>query len=186
MPIADIIKKSESAMQKAVEHFQQEIGKVRTGRASTHLLDGIQVEYYGSPTALAQVATLSVPDARSILIQPWEKSTLGEIEKAIIKSDLGLNPNNDGSVIRVPVPPLTEERRKEYVKMVKKIAEDSRVVVRNVRREANDTLRKSEKEEHYSEDDRKRAEEDVQRLTNKYVSEIDKLLAQKEVEIMEV
>lgn len=186
MPIPDILQQTAASMQKAVDHFQNELKKVRTGRASASLLDDIRVDYYGTPTPLGQVATVNVPDARSIVIQPWEKSMLGEIEKAIRQSDLGLNPNNDGTIIRVPIPPLTEERRRDIVKMCKKDAEESRVAVRNIRRDQLEALKKAEKEEHFSEDDRKRAEDDVQKLTDKHVKMIDELLAKKEKEVMEV
>lgn len=173
-------------MQKAVDHFQNELKKVRTGRASASLLDDIRVDYYGTPTPLGQIASVNVPDARSIVIQPWEKNLVGEIEKAIRQSDLGLNPNNDGAIIRVPIPPLTEERRKDIVKMCKKDAEESRIAVRNIRRDQMENLKKAEKEEHFSEDDRKRAEDEVQKLTDKHIKMLDDLLAKKEKEIMEV
>ncbi len=176
----------ESSMQSTVDHFSAEMAKVRTGRASSHLLDGVKVEYYGAPTPLAQIASVSVPDARMILVQPFEKSSLAAIERAIMSADLGLNPNNDGSVIRVPVPLLTEERRKEYVKTCGKIAEDSRISVRNSRRDANDGLKKLEKAKEISEDDRKGGEEEVQKLTNKYIKKIDEILEAKQKEIMEV
>ena len=182
----EIFFETESHMQAAVEHFSAEMAKVRTGRASSHLLDGVKVEYYGAPTPLAQIASLSVPDARMILVQPFEKSSLAAIERAIMSADLGLNPSNDGSVIRVPVPLLTEERRKEYVKTCGKIAEDSRVSVRNNRRDANDSLKKLEKSKEISEDDRKDGEEQVQKLTNKYIKKIDEILDAKQKEIMEV
>lgn len=186
MPIADILNQTETSMTKAVEHFKGELAKVRTGRASVNLLDGVRVDYYGSPTPLSQVANLSTPDARTIVVQPWEKNLLAEVEKAILQADLGLNPGNDGNIIRIPIPLLTEERRKEFVKLCKKYAEDSRVAVRNNRRDSMEALKKAEKEEHFSEDDRKRAEDSVQQLTNKFVKEIDELLAKREKEIMEV
>lgn len=186
MPIPDILQQTSVAMKKAVDHFEQELKKVRTGRASASLLDDIRVDYYGSPAPLGQVASVNVPDARTIVIQPWEKNLLGAIEKAIRQSDLGLNPNNDGAIIRVPIPPLTEERRRDIVKMCKKEAEESRVAVRNSRRDQIETLKKAEKEEHFSEDDRKRAEDDVQKLTDKHIKMVDDLLAKKEKEVMEV
>lgn len=186
MPIPDILQHTSVAMKKAVDHFEQELKKVRTGRASASLLDDIRVDYYGSPTPLGQVASVSVPDARTIIIQPWEKNVLGAIEKAILQSELGLNPNNDGSIIRVPIPPLTEERRKDIVKMCKKDAEESRVAVRNSRRDQIEALKKAEKEEHFSEDDRKRAEDEVQKITDKHIKMVDDLLAKKEKEVMEV
>ncbi len=186
MPIPDILHSTSAAMQKAVDHFQNELKKVRTGRASASLLDDLRVDYYGTPSPLGQVASVSVPDARSIVIQPWEKNLLGAIEKAIRQSDLGLNPNNDGAIIRVPIPPLTEERRRDIVKLLKKDAEESRVAVRNIRRDQLEALKKAEKEEHFSEDDRKRAEEEVQKITDKHVKSVDEILAKKEKEIMEV
>lgn len=186
MPISDILRNTSAAMQKAVDHFQNELKKVRTGRASASLLDDIRVDYYGTPTPLSQVASVNTPDARSIVIQPWEKPLLGAIEKAIRQSDLGLNPNNDGALIRVPIPPLTEERRRDIVKHLKKDAEESRVAVRNIRRDQLESLKKAEKEEHFSEDERKRAEDEVQKITDKHVKLIDEILLKKEKEIMEV
>lgn len=186
MPIPDILHNTAASMQKAIEHFQNELKKVRTGRASASLLDDIRVNYYGTPTPLAQVASVNVPDARSIVIQPWEKNLIGDIEKAILQAGLGLNPQSDGALIRVPIPPLTEERRKDIVKMCKKDAEESKVAVRNIRRDQMETLKKAEKEEHFSEDDRIRAEEEVQKLTDKHIKQVDEILAKKEKEIMEV
>jgi ribosome recycling factor len=159
---------------------------VRTGRASASLLDDIRVIYYGAPTPLSQVATVNVPDARTIVIQPWEKNLIGDIEKAILQSGLGLNPTNDGIVVRVPIPPLNEERRRDIVKMCKKDAEESKVAVRNIRRDQMEALKKAEKEEHFSEDERIRAEEEVQKVTDKHVKMVDEILAKKEKEIMEV
>jgi ribosome recycling factor len=185
MPVSDIVNTAKSTMAKAVEHAQHQIAKVRTGRASVTLLDNVKVEYYGSPTPLSQIGSLSVPDARTILIQPWDKSTLSAIEKAILVSDLGLNPANDGSVIRVPIPPLTEERRKEFVKLCKKFAEEGRVAVRNIRRDHMELLKVAEKKEHFSEDDRKRGEDEIQKHTDKFVKDIDAILAKKEKEILE-
>lgn len=186
MPIPDILRDASAYMQKAIEHFELKLKKVRTGRASVSLLDDIRVDYYGAPTPLGQVASMSVPDARTIIIQPWEKNVLGSIERAILQSDLGLNPNNDGVIIRVPIPPLTEDRRRDIVKMCKKDAEDSRVAVRNGRRDQIESLKKAEKEEHFSEDERKRAEDDVQKLTDKYIKIIDEMLAKKEKEVMDM
>jgi len=169
-----------------VESFRRELASVRTGRASVGLLEGITVEYYGAPTPLKQVAALSVPESRLIVIQPWEPRLIADIERAIMKSDLGLTPTNDGKVIRVPVPPLTEERRKELVRLVRKKAEEARVAVRNIRRDVNETLKRMEKQEHISQDETKRALEEVQKLTDEYIKKIDEILQRKEKEIMEV
>ena len=185
MPVATIVDDSAQLMRKAVEHVQQQLAKVRTGRASASMLDSVKVEYYGEPTPLAQVGSVSVPDARSIMIQPWDRTALQSIEKAILAANLGITPQNDGQVIRISVPPLTEERRKDIVKQCKKMAEEGKLAVRNIRRDANEELKKAEKTEHFSEDERKRGEDDVQKNTDKYVAEIDKILAAKEVEVME-
>jgi ribosome recycling factor len=185
MPVADIVVEATSHMKKAVEHIQQQLAKVRTGRASAAMLDSVMVDYYGAPTPLAQVGSVSVPDARSIVIQPWDKSTLQPTERAILAANLGVTPQNDGTVIRITVPPLTEERRKDIVKQCKKIAEDGKLAVRNVRRDANEHLKVAEKKEHFSEDERKRGEDDVQKATDKHVKEIDTILAAKEIEVME-
>jgi len=184
--IKDILKEAGDRMNKSVEHLTIEFNKVRTGKASTGLLEGIKVDYYGTPTPLAQVASINTPDSHTIAIQPWDKSMLAVIEKTILNANLGLNPSSDGNLVRVPIPPLNEERRKELVKMVKKLSEDARVAVRNVRRDEIEHLKKSEKEEHISEDDRKHAEKEIQTLTDKHIKEIDTLLAKKEKEIMEV
>ncbi len=184
--IKELLKETENHMKGAIESAKKEFQAVRTGRANPNVLDRVTVEYYGTPTALNQVAGVSVPDARMILIQPWDKSVLGAIEKAILKADLGFNPVNDGTVIRLPIPPLTEERRKELVKVVKKEAEDKKIVVRNLRRDTNDKLKTMEKEHKLPEDEIKKAVEDVQKLTDKYILEVEKLLEQKEKEIMEV
>lgn len=173
-------------MKKSIAALQEEFAALRTGRASTAIFDKLNVEYYGAATPLSQVATVSVPEARLIVIQPWDKNMLSEIEKAIQKSELGLNPNNDGKVIRINIPPLTEERRKELVKVAKSTAEQSRVSVRNIRRDANDELKKMQKASDITEDDEKRGNDDVQKTTDKYVQEINTLLDAKEKEIMEV
>lgn len=186
MPTTEILNDAEHSMQGAIEHFKQELVKVRTGRASATIIDGVKVDYYGTPTPLSQVAAINIPDARTIMVQPWEKPMLQEVEKAILQADLGLNPNNDGNVIRIPVPALTEERRKDYVKMCKKMAEENRVSIRNARKHGMDALKKAEKDDHLPEDDRKHGEELVQKLTDKYVKQIDELLAAKEQEIMEI
>lgn len=184
--VKTILKESEDRMRKAVDVVRQEFVKIRTGKASTALLDGIRVEYYGSMMPLNQVATATTPDVHTITVQPWDKSMLGPIEKAILTGNLGLNPTNDGTVVRVPIPPLNEERRKELVKLVKKFAEDGRIAVRNVRRDVIEHLKKAEKEEHFSEDERKRGEGEAQKMTDRFNKDIDNLVAQKEKEIMEV
>ena len=182
----EIISEAEERMKKAVEALQHEFNTLRTGRASAALFDKIRVEYYGTPTPLNQVATISVPEARLVVIQPWDKSTIGDIEKAIQKSELSMNPNNDGKVIRISIPPLTEERRKEFVKIAKNMAEQNRVSLRNARRDANDELKKAEKDGTISEDDLKRAEDDVQKLTDSYVAQVNEQLEEKEKEILDI
>ncbi len=176
----------EERMDKALEALQHEFATIRTGRANASLLDGIVVDYYGVPTPVAQMATVSVPEPRMLTIQPWDKSTLKDIEKAIQMSDLGLVPNNDGALIRLNIPQLTEERRKELVKLVHKRTEDARVAVRNIRRDGNDSLKKEEKKDGISEDQVKKAMDDVQTLTDKKMEEIDRLMAVKEKEVLEV
>ena len=176
----------EERMDKALEALQHEFATIRTGRANASLLDGIVVDYYGVPTPVAQMATVSVPEPRMLTIQPWDKSTLKDIEKAIQMSDLGLVPNNDGALIRLNIPQLTEERRKELVKLVHKRTEDARVAVRNIRRDGNDSLKKEEKKDGISEDQVKKAMDDVQTLTDKKMEEIDRLIAVKEKEVLEV
>jgi len=173
-------------MDKAVEHVRNELIKIRTGKATTNLLDGIKVDYYGTPTPLIQLGNVSTPDYHTITIQPWDKTSMPLIEKSIIAANLGLNPANDGTLIRIPIPALNEERRKEIVKLVKKFAEDGKVAVRNIRRESIEHLKKTEKDEHISEDDRKHAETDVQKLTDRHIKDIEDLLGMKEKEIMEV
>jgi len=185
MPVKNIVDAAADSMKKAVEHVGSQLAKVRTGRASAAILDNVKVEYYGEPTPVSQVGSVSTPDARSIMIQPWDRSVLGAMEKAILAANLGVTPQNDGQVIRINVPPLTEERRKDIVKQCKKIAEEGKLVVRNVRRDANEELKVAEKKEHYSEDDRKRGEDDVQKATDKYIKEIDVILVAKEKEVME-
>jgi ribosome recycling factor len=177
---------AEDRMKKAVKALEDEFNTLRTGRASAALFDKIRVEYYGNPTPLNQVATISVPEARLVVIQPWDKSIIGEIEKAIHKSELSLNPNNDGKVIRINIPPLTEERRKEFVKMAKNMAEQSRVQIRNIRRDANDELKKQQKSGDISEDDLTRGEEEIQKLTDAFIEEINTALESKEQEILEI
>lgn len=185
MPVQTIVNDASANMKKAVDHVQQQLSKVRTGRASASMLDNVKVEYYGEPTPISQVGSVSTPDARSILIQPWDRSALQGIEKAILAANLGVTPQNDGQVIRIMVPPLTEERRKDIVKQCKKMAEEGKLAVRNIRRDSNDELKVAEKSEHFSEDERKRGEDEVQKLTDKYVKDIDVILAAKEVEVLE-
>ncbi len=173
-------------MEKSVESLRKEYQKVRTGRATTALLDDIKVSYYDTPTPLNQVASLAVPEARVIVIQPWEGKLIPLIEKAILNANIGLTPTSDGKIVRLSLPPLTEERRKEIVKVLKKMAEDAKIALRNIRRDANDELKKLEKEKNISEDDLKRAEKEVQDVINSFVSKIDEVLAAKEKEVMEV
>ncbi len=186
MEIKDIHKDAEHRMQKAVESTRSELTKIRTGKASPALLDTIKVSYYGSMVPLKQVASISTPEARLLVIQPWEKNLIGEIEKAILKSDLGLNPVNDGTVIRLPIPQLTEERRKDLVRLCNKLGEEGRIAIRNVRRDANDHLKKMEKNHEISEDEYHTAVDEVQKITDKYIQQIDDLLKIKEAEILEV
>jgi len=182
----DVLKSAEQRMDKAVQAFKRDLATVRAGRASVSMLDKVTVDYYGSPMPVPQVASVSTPDPRQLVISPWEKNMLGEIEKAIQRSDLGLNPSNDGSVIRLLIPVLTEQRRQELVKVVKKMAEESRVAVRNIRRDENDELKKLEKAGDVSEDDVRRTQDKIQAVTDKFVSEIDKQTVQKEQELTEV
>ena len=184
--IADVKKAAEQKMQKSVEALKADLGKVRTGRAHTGILDHIQVDYYGNLTPLNQVANVSLLDARTISVSPWEKKMVPVIEKAIRESDLGLNPASMGELIRVPMPALTEERRRDLTKVVKAEAENARVAVRNVRRDANTALKELLKSKAISEDDERRAQEDVQKLTDRFIGEIDKALAAKEADLMAV
>ena len=186
MTIADIKKTAETKMAKSVEALKGELQKIRTGRAHPGILDQVHVDYYGSPVPISQVANVTLLDARTIGVQPWEKKMGAVIEKAIRESDLGLNPSSQGDLIRVPTPPLTEERRKEMVKLVKTEGEDAKIAVRNIRRDANEGLKKLLKDKAISEDDERRAQDDVQKLTDKFVAEIDKLVVDKEKEVMTV
>lgn len=173
-------------MDKGIEALRRELSKVRTGRASTGMLDGISVDYFGTMTPLIQMATLAVPESRMITIQPWDVTAIGAIEKAILQSDLGLNPNNDGKLIRLSIPMMTEERRRDMVKLAKKVAEDSKITIRNARRDANDMLKELEKEKDISEDEHKRAQDEVQKITDEYVTKIDSIIKTKEADIMEI
>jgi len=181
-----VTKNAEERMKKSVVSLQEEFKGLRTGRASSALFENIRVEAYGQKTPLSQVASISVPEARLVVIQPWDKSVLGDIEKAIQKSELSLNPSNDGKVIRISIPPLTEERRKDMVKIAKNMAEQSRVAVRNIRRDANEEVKKLQKDNTLSEDAAKKENDAVQKVTDKYIEEINKIYADKEKEILEV
>lgn len=173
-------------MKKAIEHLSHELSTIRTGRASTALLDGIKVDYYGSASPLKQVATVTVPDAKTIVVQPFQQNMLPAIEKAIRASDLGLNPNSDGKTIRLPIPALTEDRRKDLMKVVKKLGEDTRIAIRNIRRDAIEKMKASEKGGKITEDDLRRGEKDAQDLTADYIKEVDRIIAVKEKEIMTI
>jgi ribosome recycling factor len=186
MSAADIKKSAESRMAKSIETLKTNLAKIRTGRAHTGILDHVQVEYYGSPVPVSQVANVNLVDARTISVQPYEKNMAGPIEKAIRESDLGLNPISMGETIRVPMPALTEERRRDLTKVVKNEGEDAKIAVRNLRREANEGLKKLVKDKSISEDEERRAQDEVQKLTDRCVAEIDKLISAKEAEIMTV
>lgn len=180
-----IKKHAEERMEKAIGALKRDLATLRAGRATPAILDRIQVEYYGAMTPVNQLANINTPDSRTLMIQPWDKSSLGAIEKAILKSDVGLTPANDGNQIRLSVPPLTEERRSELVKSTKKFGEEAKVAIRNIRRDANEDIKKLEKTD-ISEDESRRHQEDIQKATDKYIAEVDKVLASKEKEIMEV
>ncbi|WP_336772247.1 ribosome recycling factor [Paenibacillus sp. MMO-58] len=184
MPQA-IKKNAEERMEKAIGALKRDLATLRAGRATPALLDRVQVEYYGAPTPVAQLANINIPDSRTLFIQPWDKSSIAAIEKAIMKSDLGLTPSNDGSAIRITLPPLTEERRTELVKTTKKFGEEAKVAIRNIRRDANDDIKKLEKTT-ISEDESRRHQEDIQKATDRFIAEVDKVLVAKEKEIMEV
>lgn len=182
----DILRQAEERMKKSIEATARELAKIRTGKATPNLLDGIKVDYYTNIVPINQAASISVPEPRLIVIQPWEKKMIPEIVKVIMKSDLGLNPIAEGNVIRLPIPPLNEERRKELVRVVKNLVEDGRVAVRNIRRDANEELKKAEKAKEISEDQQHRAADKIQKLTDKYVESLDDMLEIKEREILEV
>lgn len=183
MSVVDTCKQN---MEKRIKSFDNDLLKVRTGRASITMLDGVKVDYYGSPTPLNQVATLSTPDARTITVAPFEKKLIQDIEKAIMIADLGVTPNNDGNVVRIPIPQLTEERRKDIVKNLKKVAEEAKVGIRNVRRESNDEVKKQVKDKKIGEDDAKKLEEQIQKHTDNYIKLIDEKVAKKEQEVMKI
>lgn len=180
------IANAKERMSKAIQAYTRELASIRAGRASASLLDRIQVDYYGAPTPVNQLAGISVPEARLLVIQPYDKSILGEIEKAILKSDLGLNPANDGSIIRIAIPQLTEERRKELAKQVKKEAEEAKIAIRNIRRDGNEDLKKLEKNGEITEDDLRGYSDDIQKLTDDHIAKVDQITKDKEKEIMEV
>lgn len=184
--VKQILRESEDKMHKAVEVVRQELVKIRTGKATTGLLDGIKVDYYGTVTPLQKIASVSILDLHNLTITPWDKSVLDAIQKAIQTANIGLNPVKEADHIRVPIPPLNEERRRELVKLTKKFGEEGKIAIRNVRRDTIEHLKKSEKAEHFSEDERKRGETEVQKMTDKMIKDIDAILAMKEKEIMEV
>ncbi|AIY11153.1 ribosome recycling factor [Paenibacillus polymyxa] len=178
-------KSAEERMQKAIQALQRDLASLRAGRATPALLDRVQVEYYGAMTPVNQLANINTPDSRTLMIQPWDKSSLADIERAIQKSDLGLTPSNDGNTIRLSIPALTEERRTDLVKLTKKSGEEAKIAIRNIRRDANDDIKKMEKSD-ISEDESRKHQEDIQKTTDKFIAEVDKVLAAKEKEIMEV
>lgn len=184
--IKDMINETDSRMKKTIEHLTQDLATLRAGRANPAMVDRLMVSYYGQATPLNQLANITVPEPRLLVIQPWDKSSIPDIEKAVMKSDLGINPSNDGNVIRLAVPQLTEERRKEIVKIVKKRGEEAKVAVRNIRREQNDFIKAAEKDKVVSEDESKKGMEEVQKITDKYIKDIDSIMAAKEKDIMEV
>jgi ribosome recycling factor len=181
-----VIANTKEKMKKAIQAFTRELATIRAGRASASLLDRVTVDYYGAPTPVNQLAGISTPEARLLVIQPYDKSILGEIEKAILKSDLGLNPSNDGSIIRIMIPQLTEERRKELVKVIKKESEEAKVAIRNIRRDGNDDLKKLEKNGEITEDALRGYSDDIQKVTDEHIAKIDQITKEKEKEIMEV
>lgn len=186
MEIQELLTREEGRMDKTIEALKHEFASIRTGRASTALLDKVMVDYYGTPSPINQVANVTAPEPRLILVKPWEKSMIGPIEKAVLQSDLGLNPSNDGDTIRLAIPQLTEERRKELVKVVSKKAEEAKVAVRNIRRDANDALKKEEKAKTITEDDAKQGQDKIQKLTDKKIKAIDDLKDKKEKDVLEV
>ncbi|MCK8600670.1 ribosome recycling factor [Syntrophobacteraceae bacterium DRH4] len=182
----DVYEDARDRMQKALESLERDYKRLRTGRASVALVDGIRVEYYGTSTPLNQLATLTIPEPRTIMIQPWDTTIVGEVEKAILKSELGLTPMNDGKIIRINVPPLTEERRRDLVKIIKKMAEEAKVAVRNIRRDANEMIKDLKKEKEISEDDQFRAQDEIQKITDTFIGNIDAAYNNKETEVLEI
>lgn len=183
---AEVKRKLNDKMERALEALKKELAAVRTGRASLSVFDGISIDYYGTPTPVNQVATMAIPESRLITIQPWEPKLISEIEKAIQKSDLDLNPTNDGKIIRIAIPPLTEERRKQIIKQVHKRVEDAKVSIRNIRREGNDQIKRLEKEKHISEDDTRHSIDEIQKLTDSYIKRSDEIMSHKEAELKEI
>ncbi len=183
--INDIYKETKEKMNKSVDALKKELSRVRTGRASQHILDGVKIDYYGNLSPLNQIAAVSVPESRLITIKPWDTSIIKEIEKAILKADLGLTPTNDGKLIRLAIPPLTEQRRKELVKLVGKLCEDYKVAVRNIRRDSNDILKNLKKDGDISEDESFKAQDEIQTITNDFIKNIDEIYKEKETEILE-
>lgn len=184
--VDEIFDELKDRMQKAVEALKREYSRLRTGRASVALLDGIRVSYYDTPTPLNQMASVTVPEPRLIVIQPWDKTAIGDIEKAILKSELGLTPMNDGKVIRIAIPTLTEERRRELVKVARKMSEENKIALRNIRRDANEMLKELKKDKEITEDDLFRSQEEVQKITDQFISQVDELCSSKEQEILEI
>ena len=184
--VEEIFEDLQERVGKSIDSLKREYSRLRTGRASVSLLDGIRVTYYDTPTPLNQMASLAVPEPRLIVIQPWDKTAIGDIEKAILKSELGLTPMNDGKVIRIAIPPLTEERRKELVKVARKMAEDNKVAIRNIRRDANEMLKDLKTEKEITEDDLYRSQDEVQKITDDFISQVDELCETKEKEILEI
>ena len=184
--VDEIFEDLKERMGKSIESLKREYSRLRTGRASVSLLDGIRVSYYDTPTPLNQMASLAIPEPRLIVIQPWDKTAIGDIEKAILKSELGLTPMNDGKVIRISIPPLTEERRKELVKVARKMSEDNKVAIRNIRRDANEMLKDLKTEKEITEDDLYRTQDEVQKITDDFISQVDELCTVKEKEILEI
>ncbi|SHF31931.1 ribosome recycling factor [Seinonella peptonophila] len=184
--VSDVKSKAKEKMDKTILVLKQDLATIRAGRANPAILDKVTVEYYGAVTPLNQVANISSPDPRSLLIQPWDQSILAEVEKAILRSELGFTPSNDGNVIRIVIPALTEERRNELIKVVKKTGEESKVVIRNIRRDANDGIKKLEKNGDIPEDDARRGQDEIQKLTDQFIKEIDRIIANKEKEMLEI
>jgi ribosome recycling factor len=181
----EVVRETEEKMKHALEAMSREFSEIRTGRANPHIVEGIKIDYYGTPTLLKQLASISVPDARLIVIQPWDPSVIAEIEKAILKSNLGLNPVNDGKLIRLVIPQLSKERRAEMIKLVKDISEKGRVSLRTIRRDANELIKKMEQEKKITEDDKFKTQEDIQKLTDRYIERVDNVLKEKEKELSE-
>ncbi len=184
--IEDLHKQTKDSMTKSIESLQKDLKRIRTGRASLALLDGIMVDYYGSPTPINQLATLSIPEAKQIVIQPWDSSAVPLIEKALLKSELGLTPSNDGKIVRITLPPLTADRRKELVKIIKKMGEEFKVQIRNHRRDSNEMLKEFKKEKEITEDEQRTAQDKVQKITDEYIGKVDVIVSEKEQEIMEI